>query len=278
MISFSILIGPLSLAAGILLLLIVLAGFLWLTGKIEGYDPVNEMLFRDNPALGVRYALFTVAVVFALLGIFDRSEGDSGAWLFAQHAFLAVLLIYLSRYFNDWLILYHFSNNREVVREKNVAVALVEGATYMASAYVIAGAFYDWENGLLVALVWFFVGQLLLIALAALYRVASQAVDSALDEKNLAVGISLSSFLLSGGMVCGAVISGPSQGWRHDILIVAVYLTSWLLLMLIAHMVSDRLVLRSSRLGDEVVEQRNIAAALFKAVIFLALTLGYTHG
>lgn len=278
MISFSILIGPLSLAAGILLLLIVLAGFLWLTGKIEGYDPVNEMLFRDNPALGVRYALFTVAVVFALLGIFDRSEGDSGAWLFAQHAFLAVLLIYLSRYLNDWLILYHFSNNREVVQEKNVAVALVEGATYMASAYVIAGAFYDWENGLLVALVWFFVGQLLLIALAALYRVASQAVDAALDEKNLAVGISLGGFLLSGGMVCGAVISGPSQGWRHDILIVAVYLTSWLLLMLVAHMVSDRLVLRSSRLGDEVVEQRNIAAALFKAVIFLALTLGYTHG
>jgi uncharacterized membrane protein YjfL (UPF0719 family) len=278
MISFSILIGPLSLAAGILLLLIVLAGFLWLTGKIEGYDPVNEMLFRDNPALGVRYALFTVAVVFALLGIFDRSEGDSGAWLFAQHAFLAVLLIYLSRYLNDWLILYHFSNNREVVQEKNVAVALVEGATYMASAYVIAGAFYDWENGFLVALVWFFVGQLLLIVLAALYRVASQAVDAALDEKNLAVGISLGGFLLSGGMVCGAVISGPSQGWRHDILIVAVYLTSWLLLMLVAHMVSDRLVLRSSRLGDEVVEQRNIAAALFKAVIFLALTLGYTHG
>ena len=48
--------------------------------------------------------------------------------------------------------------------------------------------------------------------------------------------------------------------------------------MLIAHLVSDRLVLRSSRLGDEVVEQRNIAAALFKAVIFLAVTLGYTHG
>jgi len=278
MISFGMLIGPLSLAAGILLLLIVLAGFLWLTGKMEGYDPVNEMMFRDNPALGIRYALFVIAVVLALLGIFDRSQGDSGAWLFTQHALLAVLLIYLSRYLNDWLILYHFSNNHEVVQEKNVAVAVVEGATYLASAYVIAGAFYDWENGLLIALVWFLIGQLLLIVLAALYRLAGRAVDSALDDKNLAVAISLGSFLLSGGMVCGAVISGPSQGWRHDILIVSVYLTSWLLLMLIAHCVSDRLVFRSSRLGDEVIEQRNIAAALFKAVIFLAVTLGYTHG
>jgi len=36
------------------------------------------------------------------------------------------------------LILYDFSNNREVVQEKNVAVAIVEGATYVASAHVIA--------------------------------------------------------------------------------------------------------------------------------------------
>jgi len=278
MISFGMLIGPLSLAAGILLLLIGLAIFLWLGGKIEGYDPVNEMLFRDNPALAIRYALFAIAVVLAVLGIFDRTQGDSGAWLFTQHTLLAVILIYLSRYLNDWLILYHFSNNREVVQEKNVAVAVVEGATYLASAYVIGGALYDWENGLAIALIWFLIGQLMLILLAFLYRFASNGVDSALDEQNLAVGIALGSFLLSGGMVCGAVISGPSQGWRSDILTIALYLGAWVFLMLIAHVISDKLAFRASRLGEEVMEQRNIAAALFKSVIFISLTLGYTHG
>lgn len=276
--SFAMLIGPISLAAGIVLLLIALAAFLWLTGKIEGYDPANEMLYRDNSALGVRYALFVIAVAFALLGIFDRSEGDSGAWFFTQHAFLAVLLIYFSRYLNDWLITYHFNNNREVVQEKNVAVAVVEGATYLASSYVIAGAFYDWESGFATAVVWFFIGQLLLILLSSLYRVVGRGVDAALDDQNLAVGISLGSFLLAGGMVCGAVISGPSHGWRQDILIVAAYIVTWIVLMLIAHVTSDLLVFRSSRLRDEVIEQRNIAAALFKAVVFISVTLGYTHG
>ena len=89
--------GSLSLAAGILPLLIVLAAFIWATGKIEGYDPVNEMLFRDNAALGIRYALYVIAVVIALLGIFDRTQGDSGIAEFSQHALLAVLLIHLSR-------------------------------------------------------------------------------------------------------------------------------------------------------------------------------------
>lgn len=278
MISFGMLIGPFSLAAGILLLLIGLAVLLWLSGKIEGYDPVNEMLFRDNPALAIRYALFAIAVVFALLGIFDRTQGDSGAGFFTQHALLAVILIYLSRYLNDWLILYHFSNNREVLQETNVAVAVVEGATYLASADVIVGAFYDWGNGLSIALVWFLIGQLMLILLAFLYRLTGKGVDSALDEQNLAVGIALGSFLLSGGMVCGAVISGPSQGSRSDVSVVAADLGAWVLLMLVAHVISDKLAFRSSRLGAKVMEQRSIAAALFKAVIFISLTLGYTHG
>ena len=118
----------------------------------------------------------------------------------------------------------------------------------------------------------------MLILLAFLYRLAGKGVDSALDDQNLAVGISLAGFLLSGGMVCGAVISGPSQGWRSDILTVAAYLGAWVLLMLVAHLISDKLAFRSSHLREEVMEQGNIAAALFKAVIFIAVTLGYTHG
>jgi uncharacterized membrane protein YjfL (UPF0719 family) len=272
------LIGPLSMGGGVLILLVVLAGFLWATGKLEGYDPVNEMLFRDNPALGLRYALFVIAVIFALLGIFDRAQGDSGAADFIAHALLAIVLLYFSRFLNDWFILYHFNNNREVVQEKNVAVALVEGATYLASAYIIAGAFYDWESGLTAALLWFVIGQVLLVILAFFFRLISSNADTELDDRNLAVGIALAAFLLAGGIVCGAVISGPSKGWKQDSIAVAIYVVSWIAVMLAAHWLSDRLAFRASKLGEEVSRERNIAAALFKAVIFLAVTLGFTHG
>ncbi len=274
----SVVLGPLSMAAGVLLLLVVLAAFLWLTGKVEGYDPVNEILLRNNSALGIRYAFYVSAVVFALLGIFDRAQGDSGVVEFALHALLAALLIHLSRYLNDWLILYDFNNNREVIQEQNVAVSIVEGATYLASAYVISGAFYDWESGLWIAVIWFAIGQLLLIVLALLYRAVARGVAEALDNQNTAIGISLGGFLLSGGIVCGAVISGPSRGWQHDFLVVTTYILTWLALMVIAHFISELLVFRSSRLSDEIMQQRNIAAALFKGVMFLAVTLGYTHG
>lgn len=274
----TVFIAPLSLAAGIAVLLAVLVAFLWLTGRLEGYDPVNEMMFRDNAALGVRYALFAIAVILTLLGIFSRAQGDSGVVDFIEHAALSIVLLYVSRFLNDWFILYHFSNNREVVQQKNIAVALVEGATYLASAYVIAGAFMDWENGLWLAALWFAIGQLLLIVLAFIYRLVARGIDDQLDQQNLAVGVALGGFLLSGGIVCGAVISGPSRGWQQDITVVLVYLAVWLALVLCAHWLSERITFRSSQLSDEVMQQRNIAAALFKAVLFVALTLGYTHG
>jgi uncharacterized membrane protein YjfL (UPF0719 family) len=126
--------------------------------------------------------------------------------------------------------------------------------------------------------IWFSIGQLLLIVLALLYRAVTRGVAEALDNQNTAIGISLGGFLLSGGIVCGAVISGPSRGWQHDFVVVITYILIWLALMFIAHFLSELLVFRSSRLSDEIMQQRNIAAALFKGVMFLAVTLGYTHG
>ncbi len=169
---------------------------------------------------------------------------------------------------NDWFILYHFSNNREVIQEKNLAVAIVEGATYLASAYIVGGAFYDWETGFAAAIAWFIIGQLLLILLAFLYRAVARGVFAALDDHNTAVAISLGGFLLAGGIVCGAVISGPSKGWQRDLQVVSIYMIGWLALVVAAHFISDLLVLRSSRVRDEVMEQRNMAMALLKAVVF----------
>jgi uncharacterized membrane protein YjfL (UPF0719 family) len=273
----NIVLGALSMAAGVLLLLVVLAAFLWITGRIEGYDPINELFFRDNAALGVRYALYIAAVLIALLGTFDRAQGDSGVVEFSQHALLAALLVHLSRYLNDWLILYDFSNNREVVQQKNLAVAIVEGATYVGSAHVVAGAFADWESGLWLALIWFVIGQFLVVVLALLYRAVAPGVAKSLDDHNSAMGVSLGAFLLSGGIICGVAISGPSRGWQQDLLIVATYIVTWLGVMVITHFITELLVVRSSRVSDEITHQRNIAAALFKAVVFIAVTLGYAH-
>lgn len=272
-----LILSPLATAGAVLLLLLTLAAFLWGTARLERYDAVHEILVRGNAALGVRYALFVIAVLFSLLGTFSRLQGDSGIVDFVAHAALSIALLYVSRLLNDRFILYHFNNNRKVVSEKNLAVAAVEGATYIASAYVIAGAFEDWSDGLLLAAVWFLIGQALLIGLAHVYRAVASGIDAQLDNANVAVAVSLGSFLLSGGIVCGAVISGPSLGWSRDLAVVAIYLTVWLALVLVSHWISDRVSVRSRPVREEISGQGNIAVALIKAVVFLGIAFGYTH-
>lgn len=124
---------------------------------------------------------------------------------------------------------------------------------------------------------WFLIGQALLIVLASVYRVVAREIDTQLDTGDVAVAVSLGSFLLSGGIVCGAVISGPSLGWSRDLTVIAVYLAVWLGLVLFAHWVSDRLSVRSTPLHEEMSGQGNVALALIKAVLFLTITFGYTR-
>ena len=205
-----------------------------MTGKVEGYDPINEMLEARQRRPGHPLRAFYHGRGLCFARRFSTApKATAGALDFSLHALLATLLIHLSRYLNDWLILYDFDNNREVVGEKNIAVAIVEGATYLASAYVVGGTFYDWESGWWLAIVWFLIGQLLLIALGLLYRIFARGTAEALDRHNIAVGISLGGFLLAGGMVSGAVISGPSKGWQQDLTTVGIYVFCWLILMVL---------------------------------------------
>lgn len=272
-----VVLSPLAMTGAVLLLVLVLAAFLWGTARLEGYDPLDELLVRGNAALGVRVALFIIAVLFTLLGTFSHLQGDSGIADFIAHAALSIALLYVSRLLNDWFILHHFNNNRKVVTERNLAVAIVEGATYVASAYVIAGAFEDWSDGLLLATLWFLIGQALLIVLAHVYRLVAPGIDARLDDGNAAVALSLGGFLLSGGIVCGAVIRGPSLGWVRDLSVVAVYLGVWLALVLVSHWATDRVTVRSRPVREEISGRGNVAVALIKATVFLGIAFGYTH-
>ena len=200
-----------------------------------------------------------------------------GRWTFF-HALLATLLIHLSRYLNEWLILYDFDNNREVVGEKNIAVAIVEGRPIWPAP--------TWSAARLR------LGK----RLVACHRVVSDRPDPfnracrfalpdlrARHREALTVIISRSVFL-------SAVSSCRRHGERrrHQRSLERLAAGSdngrHLCFLLVDFNGSDPFhhgaVGVSLLLGSalKLSEQRNIGAALFKAVIFLSITLAYIRG
>jgi hypothetical protein len=260
--------------------LIIVARFVFgIVARLEGYSLTYETVKNDNPAIGIRYASFLIAIIFSFLGILHPSgvSWQADLNLIAQFGLLAIGLLVVSRWVNDIFLLYDFNNNKEVLTEKNTAVAIVEGATYLATAFIMVGALAGWEGGVLVSLIWFVIGQFFLVVLGLLYSLwrGKKAVHNELDIHNNACAFSMAGFMLSGGLALGAAISGPFTGWSKDLKDVVIYLLVWLAFMLVAALITNILVLPGRRLKHEIMKDKNTGAGLIEAAVFLAVTLFY---
>jgi uncharacterized membrane protein YjfL (UPF0719 family) len=245
--------------------------------RAEGYSLTYETTVNDNPAVGVRFSLFLLASAIPFLNLLQAS--DSGLKedfnILAFYGLISIVLLIISREVNDRLILYKFSNDAEVIGKKNTSVALIEGASYLATAFIISGAFSNVDNGIGTALVWFVVGQAILVVLDNIYSLGAPGIQDALAAQNIACAFSLGGFLLAGGMALGAAISGESYGWVQDGIDVAYFLAVWLLVMTLVHLAMNRLFLPGTSLQKELFVERNVAAGLIEAVVFITVTLFY---
>ena len=241
----------------------------------EKYSLTVETVKNDNPAVGIRLASFLLAMVISFLGMVHPSGVSFGEDLnnIFFYGSLAVLFLLVSGFVNDKAILFGFNNTKEVVGEKNMAVAIVEASTYLATAFIMAGALKGWEGGFLTAIIWFAIGQGFLVAIALLYRMCVRNVFAALDTHNVACGFSLGGFLLSGGIRLGTAVSGPVTSWQADLTDVAVYFGLWLVTIVVTHFVADWLMVPSARIRDEVMKDRNIGIGVLEAAVFVSTTL-----
>lgn len=244
----------------------------------RGYSLTQETVVRDNVAVCVRWAMFTLAIVLSFRGILHPSgigfKEDLN--IMGKYALMVIGLLFVAQWINDKIILRAFNNDKEVVGEKNLAVAMVEGATSLATAFILSGSLGGWEGGYQVSLIWFAIGQVTLILLALLYRLFRQGVVLALDNQNIACALSFGGFLLSGGLMLGSALSGPFAGWTSDLRAVGLYALLWLVLMGVCNWLADLFMLPSAKFKQEIMADKNAGVGLIEAVGFVAITLMYT--
>ena len=81
--------------------------------------------------------------------------------------------------------------------------------------------------------------------------------------------------MVAGGMVLGSAISGESYGWVQDAIDVFYFLAVWLLVVTVVHLTLNKLFLPGTSLRKELLVNRNIAAGIIEAVLFISVTLFY---
>lgn len=257
-------------------LVVARSAFGWVA-RAEGYSLTFETTVKDNPAVGIRFGLFLLASAIPFLNLLQ----PSGAGLredfnvVAFYGLISIVLLVISREVNDKLILFSFSNDAEVIGKKNVAIAVVEGASYLGTAFIVSGAFSNVESGIAASFIWFAVGLCVMAILDNIYALAVPGLQVALASQDLAVALSLGGFLVSGGMALGAAISGESLGWVQDAIDVSYFLALWFLVIIVVQFLMNRLFLPGTSVRKELIADRNVAAGVIEAVLFITVTLFY---
>lgn len=212
--------------------------------------------------------------------------GMGGALMRPEHAFLVDLrdfaidglvagaTLLVARKIADVFLL-RKASNAEHIQNNNLAVGLAEAGLYVAVGLVLNGAFTGDGGSYWSGAVW---GGIGLVSLGLLYTIhdlffTKYNVEEELEKGNVAGGIEVAGIFLAFGIVLRASIAGDSNGWANDVLSYVTSLAFMTVLLYVARFLADWLILPTSKLEDQVVQQQNCAAAVAVSGVLIAFAV-----
>ena len=268
-------------------LAIFFVGRLLLQRAYPKIDLSEELVVKDNFAFAIvnvgYYAGLLVVIAGSLIGESQGIGMDISNQL--GYGILSVGLLFLSAKINDRFILHQFSIHKEIFRDRNAGTGVVEAASYFTSGLIIYGAVSGgihnmfpnlaWGlllSGILSVLIFWLVGQLLLILTTRIYsHIIPYDVHEAIREDNVAAGVGFAGAIVALGILISYGTGGDFYGWADHFLKIGVDVLVGLLLLPIMRWVTDTILLPGEKLTDEIVNQEhpNVGAALIEAFAYI---------
>lgn len=274
------------LGPGLLILVIVLVA-VWI-GKLvrdllTRYKINEELTDKNNASVGVALAGYYVALAIAIAGVLaGAGTGDlwKDALLVGIYSLVAIVLLNISALVNDKLILYKFDNQKELVDDQNSGTGATMAGSYLATGLIVNAAVSgeaagEWWKGLLACLVFFVLGQVVLVLAGLWYQLITKYdIHKVIgDDKNVAAGIGFGGFLFAIGYVVKAAMTGDSTSWAVDLVSFALYVVIAFVLLTIGRLITDKVFLPKAKISDEIGNQGNIAAASIAAAIYIVIAV-----
>ncbi len=269
---------PMVCTVGLLIVTLIIGrGAFGLQARIHGYSLNTEAFGNNNQAVLIRLGGMMLGLFIAVFTGSYHPMTDTvmnNLLNAAQAAALGLGALVVSQYINDWLILSTVDNNDAVVKKKNTAVAIVEAATYLATALIFAGSMASPGSNLFLGIAWFILGQAFLIGLTYLHQIMVPSAVEKIGNGNNACAFSLAGFLFSGGLAIGAAVHGAPNNFFTDLLSVVVSAIAWVIVMFVSWFAMGLLRSRKS-LNAEMAEEDNMSVGLLQAGIYIAFTIGF---
>jgi len=214
------------------------------------------------------------------LSLYERTGLGSAILVVVVYSVVAIILLNISAFINDKLILYRFDNQKELVDDRNSGTGATTAGSYLATGLIVNAAVSGeaaggWWKGLLACIVFFALGQVVLVLAGLWYQLITKYdIHKVIGEdNNIAAGIGFGGFLFAMGYVLRAAMAGQSVSWAVDLVSFALYVVIAVILLTIGRLITDKVFLPRARISDEIGSQANIAAASIAAAIYVAIAV-----
>jgi uncharacterized membrane protein YjfL (UPF0719 family) len=239
-----------------------------------GFDLNRELFGRDNLALALSVTGYYGGLVAVIGGaLVGPSEG---LWLDLFDLFffgiIGILLLNISGWINDKLILRTFDNEKEIIDDQNAGTGIIEGANFVAVGLITAGA-VSGQGDLITAAVFWLLGQATLVAASYLYDwLTPFDLHEEVMRDNVAVGVAFAGVLIGLGNIIRIGIAGDFVSWQINLYEYVWFVGAGLILLPFVRWITDRVLVPGVRLTDELVHQQNpnIGAGALEGFAYVA--------
>lgn len=236
---------------------------------------------KDNPALGLTMVGYFAGVMIVFIGSVIGPDLDDTLSLGELVAVIGVDVLYalggiialnVGRWVVDKLVLTQFSTVKEIIEDRNVGTGAVEFGCYIATALVIAGAIQGQGGGPLSAVVFFILGQLVLVVFARLYQGFTRYdIHAQIEQDNVAAGVALGLSMIAIGVIVLKGASGDFLSWGENLTWFGIDALLGFVVLLGLRKVTDALFLPGTTISHEIAVDRNLNAAWVEGAVAIGI-------
>jgi uncharacterized membrane protein YjfL (UPF0719 family) len=243
---------------------------------ISPYKLNHELTEKNNTALGVSTAGYFIGVTAVYVGVYDGPSLPEW-WQEVLHvggySLLGVVLLNLSRFINDKLILYKFSNNKEIIEDQNIGTGFIQAASYTASGLIIGGTLHSEGGTLVTSLAFFIFGQVCLILFALLYDwLTPYSVHGEIENKNTAAGMGFAGGFIAIGIIVMKGVSGEFVSWTSNLSNLAFNIELLFIYLIFVRFFFDKVIIPHADLNKLISVDKNLSAGTLEFIIAISFS------
>ena len=240
----------------------------------RSYSIQSELVDKDNAAFALVLCGYYLGLTFSIGGIIAGPSAGIENDLIDMLVYgpLAIILLNLSALINDRFILSEFNIKKEILQDQNCGTGVVEFAIFIATGLNIFGALYGLGGSIVTAVVFWFVGQTVLILASKYYNFITQYnIHEQIENDNVAVGIGFAGALIAIGNLLRAASAENFISWQDNLTTFILFMGVGIILLPIIRTLTDRILLPGRSLSDELVNQvkPNQGAAFLEASSYI---------